>query len=146
MTNWATNHGVTYPVLIDPDRSTWNKYGLGYIPHNVVLDPDMIVRYTNYGYSESTIINTIETWLPTYDCQAGDVNMDGRITPQDALCAFRIFLNGGMVPPDDTGCNTNCAVDNADVSCVKNGVTPEDALCIFRAFLNHREPPIDCCP
>ena len=37
---------------------------MGYIPHNVVLDPEMIVRYTAYGYNEQAIIAVIETWLP----------------------------------------------------------------------------------
>jgi|Deesub1362B_J571_1020462.scaffolds.fasta_scaffold00788_7 uncharacterized lipoprotein NlpE involved in copper resistance len=50
---------------MDTDLSVWNQYGMGYIPHNVVIDTDTIVRYTNSGYDESTIKNIIESYLPT---------------------------------------------------------------------------------
>lgn len=87
--NWGNSHGLSFPLLIDPDRSVWNQYGMGYIPHNVVIDPNMVVRYTNYGYNESAIINVIETWLPiettvTYNfSQQGWYLISLPVTPTD---------------------------------------------------------------
>jgi hypothetical protein len=77
-------------------------------------------------------------------CLLGDVNMDGAITPGDALCAFKIYLNGGTPPPDD--CDTECAMYAADLNCAPNGVTPGDALYIFLGYLAGDDPPLDCDP
>jgi len=63
--NFRDTHNLTFPLLIDSDYSVWNQYGMGYIPHNVVISPDWVVRYTNYGYDKQTIIQTIEAWLPS---------------------------------------------------------------------------------
>ncbi|MFH0900612.1 MAG: trypsin-like peptidase domain-containing protein, partial [Pseudomonadota bacterium] len=52
----------------------------------------------------------------------GDLNRDGELTPQDALVAFRCYL-------DQTRCPSYADV-NGDGS-----VTPGDAQCIFRAYL-----------
>ncbi len=49
-------------------------YGMGYIPHNVVLDHNMIVRYTDYGFDQTTITNTIQTYI---DLLPNDVDGDG---------------------------------------------------------------------
>ena len=65
-------------------------------------------------------------------CTLGDVNMDGNITPGDALCAFQTYLNAGT-PPD--GCDNDCAVEAADANC-SGAITPGDALLIFQAYLS----------
>jgi hypothetical protein len=70
----------------------------------------------------------------------GDVNTDGALSPQDALCALKIFLNGGT-PPADPQCdgNGNCEVENADADC-DGTVTPGDALAIHNAWLAGAQP------
>ena len=77
-------------------------------------------------------------------CSLGDVNMDDQITVNDALCAFQIYMNDGVVPVGE--CSTYCALDAADVDCTPDGITPSDALYIFKAYLNGEDPPIDCEP
>lgn len=72
-------------------------------------------------------------------CVRGDVNMDGSITPGDALCAFNIYLNNQIPPAGE--CNTPCALFSADANC-DGTVTPGDALIIFEHFLNGT--PIHC--
>ena len=76
-------------------------------------------------------------------CLLGDVNMDGAISPGDALCAFQLYINGGVLPPEGA-CNNECALEAADVSCSQDGVTPGDALYIFQAYINGMTPPLDC--
>ncbi len=63
----------------------------------------------------------------------GDVNNDGSLTPGDALCAFNIFLGGGVVPPDCDVPDWDCEIIAADVNC-DGTVTPGDALAIFNRF------------
>ena len=70
-------------------------------------------------------------------CALGDVNMDGNITPADALCAFQIYLNGGN-PTPGSDCDTDCALIAADANC-NGSVTPEDALLIFKAYLDGKK-------
>ena len=77
-------------------------------------------------------------------CLLGDVNMDGILSPGDALCSFMIYLNGGTPPPGD--CDNECALIAADINCSPNGITPGDALYIFMGYLNGETPPLDCDP
>ncbi len=72
----------------------------------------------------------------------GDITNDRTLTPGDALCAFRIFLNNGQVPSDCNVPNFECEATAADVNC-DNSVTPGDALAIFERFLAG-QPPADC--
>jgi hypothetical protein len=57
-----------------------------------------------------------------------DVNGDGTITPQDALCVFQKYL--GICPTSCGPCEAICGDINGDGS-----TTPGDALCIFQEYL-----------
>jgi len=72
----------------------------------------------------------------------GDVSADGDLTPGDALCAFRIFLNAQNLPADCDVPEFDCEVIAADANC-DGTVTPGDALAIFRRFLGGL-PPEEC--
>ncbi len=77
-------------------------------------------------------------------CSLGDVTADEDITPEDALCAFDIYVHGGT-PVSGSECDTECATIAADATC--NGdVTPADGLTIFLAYLDGAVPPLDCAP
>ncbi len=59
----------------------------------------------------------------------GDINDDGEITPQDALCAFETYLE--ICPTScDIPCEEVCGDVNMDAE-----TTPADALCIFQKYL-----------
>ena len=72
-------------------------------------------------------------WSASHGCFQcgcdGDVNGDGEITPQDALCAFQTYL--GICP---TSCDIPCEAICCDVT-LDDDCTPADALCIFRKYL-----------
>lgn len=72
----------------------------------------------------------------------GDVDGNGALSPADALCAFQIFLNGGVLPASCNFPNTTCEVAAADVTC-EGTVTPSDALAIFNRYLAGL-PPAEC--
>ena len=78
-------------------------------------------------------------------CVCGDVNKNGVISSEDALCAFRIYLAGGVIPPGFPECDNECALRAADAN--KNGiVSSEDALGIFKYYLQGYWDPGFCGP
>lgn len=58
--NWGNALGLTYPLLQDVNDLAWNQYGMGYIPHNTLLDTNMTVLYTYYGFDEPTLRSLID--------------------------------------------------------------------------------------
>ncbi len=81
--------------------------------------------------------------IPTPSCVGnGDVNNDGTLTPGDALCAFQIYLNAGVLPSGCDVSNFECELLAADVSC-DSSITPGDALAIFQRYLQNL-PPQEC--
>ena len=45
---WANEFGITYPMLDEASSmQAWDLFGQGYIPHNVVLDHNGEVLFTN---------------------------------------------------------------------------------------------------
>jgi hypothetical protein len=73
----------------------------------------------------------------------GDVDGNAALTPGDALCAFNIFLNGGVLPPSCDFPATDCEIAASDVNC-DNNVTPQDGLDIFNRWLNNAGGPSEC--
>jgi hypothetical protein len=57
-----------------------------------------------------------------------DINENGIVTPQDALCAFQKYLE--ICPTSCGPCDAICGNINGDDQC-----TPADALCIFQEYL-----------
>ncbi|MBZ0266804.1 choice-of-anchor D domain-containing protein, partial [bacterium] len=80
--------------------------------------------------------------LTIADCPAGhgDVNDDGILSATDALCALKIFVNGGAVPADSS-CDVNgdCEPAAVDVNC-DGAITPADARAIYERVLCVAEP------
>lgn len=72
----------------------------------------------------------------------GDVDHNGTLTPGDALCAFRIYLNNGVLPPDCAVSGFPCELAAADANCDAM-LTPGDALAIFQRYLQGL-PPAPC--
>lgn len=74
----------------------------------------------------------------------GDVNEDATLTPDDARCAFMIYLNGGtVVAGSDCDVPGSCEAEASDVNCDGNP-TPGDALAIFERWLSGNATPEDC--
>jgi cytochrome c peroxidase len=117
---------------------------------NVTFDPSS--AGAKQATLEMRLANSIDSWdvgvalsgtgVGTVCVSNGDVNNSGTLTPGDALCAFKIFLNGQSVPADCDVANFDCEVAAGDVNC-NNTTTPGDALAIFQRFLNGL-PPAPC--
>jgi hypothetical protein len=78
------------------------------------------------------LVDDIAGWSASGACfQCGctcDVNGDGEVTPQDALCAFQKYL--GICPTSCGPCEDICCDVNGDGQC-----TPADALESFKEYL-----------
>lgn len=60
---WAQEYQLTFPVLDDNNEAIWDQYGEGYVPLNLVLDRENVIRYKESGYDETAIRNIIEQYL-----------------------------------------------------------------------------------
>jgi hypothetical protein len=109
----------------------------------VILDFDVMqcVQGDMYPLDLQELKDDISTWSSSHGCfQCGcscDINGDGEITPQDALCAFQKYL--GICPTACGPCDDICCDVTMDGDC-----TPADALEIFREYLGIR--PNACSP
>ena len=61
---WATNFGLSIPILDDESDSLASIFG-GSIPHNVVIDGNGQIVYTAPGHNIGAIINVIQESLNT---------------------------------------------------------------------------------
>ena len=56
---WAYTFGLSYPLLDDSDGNVYDLFGTGYIPHNVIIDHQGVVLYSQSGFNSSVIVNII---------------------------------------------------------------------------------------
>jgi hypothetical protein len=99
---------------------------------------------TAFGLVDDLVgMETCDGTLSCTEClSSGDVNQDGVLTPQDAQCAFRTFLEGQSVPADCDAAG-HCEVIAGDVNC-DAVVTPGDAVEIFDRWLGGNSSPGHC--
>lgn len=61
---WARKYHLTFPVLADTTDSVSRRYNnTGYIPLNVIIDRDMVIRYKKPGYNKDEIETKIRELL-----------------------------------------------------------------------------------
>ena len=59
--------GLTYPILDDDDGYIYSLFGNGYVPHNVIIDDQGVVLYSQSGFNQTVIISTINSALENMD-------------------------------------------------------------------------------
>jgi len=79
---WADAFGITYPILDGGSSGgeIWNAFGDGYIPHNVVIDGEGVVLYSQSGFSLDGIVAAIEDGLTYLEV---DTDSDGILDEND---------------------------------------------------------------
>ena len=65
--SWAETFGLTYPILDDDNGYIYGLFGTGYIPHNVIIDHQGVVLYSQAGFNQSAIISIINNALEDMD-------------------------------------------------------------------------------
>ncbi len=58
---WIKDQGFTFPVAIDPDRTSYSKYATAYIPRSYVIGPDGVILFQSQGYEKPEFAAMIET-------------------------------------------------------------------------------------
>lgn len=115
-TGWADAFGITYPIIDgDANSAAWNMYGMGYIPHNVVLDHNMEVVYTSSGFDQAAIMAAIDAALENVpmDMDNDEINDAVDNCPED--------YNPNQEDIDGDGAGDACDIcDNANVWVIGN--------------------------
>ena len=66
--SWANAFGQTLPILDDNSGSNiYNLFGVGYVPHNVVIYPNGVVMYSEAGFNQVNIVQMIQFGLQSMD-------------------------------------------------------------------------------
>ena len=61
---WAEAFGLTIPILDDNSgNNIYGLFGIGYVPHNVVIGGDGTLIFTDSGFNQGIIIDMIEEGL-----------------------------------------------------------------------------------
>ena len=56
-------HGLTYPILLDPDHHVVEQYGITGWPSNILIDQEGVVRFAGAGFNSSGLEQTIHSLL-----------------------------------------------------------------------------------
>jgi len=99
--------GVRYPVALDPNYDTWNRYGNQYWPAEYLIDKNGNVRRAHFGEGEYDVTEeSIRDLLgekaasPASD-RLRDLTPSGPITPESYLGYARIDrFTGSKIRPD----------------------------------------------
>jgi hypothetical protein len=124
------NHdNPTFPVLVG-SGSIYSQYGNGYIPYNVVLDPDGVVRYSAAGFSESALHSVIQQNMnmthPFLELAELDVlsddNGDGRPDPGETV-NFRVRLLNSPTALAATSISISFSTDDGSLTETQTAAT-----------------------
>lgn len=78
---WAETFGLSIPILDDNSgNNIYGLFGIGYVPHNVVIGGNGLVIFSDSGFNSSTIVTMIEEGLSNLIL---DVDEDGVLDEAD---------------------------------------------------------------
>jgi len=61
--SWSSQHGLTYPVGIDPEGEIYKKFGSGSVPYHVIIDRDFRIRLSQEDFEKNVLIEVIQDGL-----------------------------------------------------------------------------------
>ena len=80
---WVNTFGITYPMLDDYASEVYYDFGTGYIPHNVIIDHQGVVLYSQSGFNSSAIVQVINSALANIDADNDGVYNGNDNCPDD---------------------------------------------------------------
>ena len=111
---WGTTFGLSHPI-VDDINNVYGLFGIGYIPHNVIIGGDGEVLYSDAGYNQTAIVSIIEQALEDLP---SDLDEDGFDADEDN-CPDH--YNPSQADIDGDGGGDACDIcDNANVFIVGN--------------------------
>ena len=60
---WTSQHGLTYPVSIDPEGEVYKKFGTGSLPYHVIIDRQFIIRYSEEKFEKDHLVQLLNSYL-----------------------------------------------------------------------------------
>ena len=113
-TSWGTTFGLSHPI-IDDVNNIYGLFGIGYIPHNLVIGGDGELLYSDSGYNQAAIISIINQALEDLP---SDLDEDGFDVDEDNCPEVH---NPTQSDIDEDGSGDACDIcDNANVFVVGN--------------------------
>ena len=111
---WGTTFGLSHPI-VDDINNVYGLFGIGYIPHNVIIGGDGEVLYSDAGYNQTAIVSIINQALEDLP---SDLDEDGFDADEDN-CPDH--YNPSQADVDEDGDGDACDIcDNANVFIVGN--------------------------
>jgi hypothetical protein len=135
--SWLTSNGVTTVTGLVNGGAAYGQYGNGYVPYNVFLDSDFIVRYTAAGYSAATYnqwVALAEEYAVIYDYPVYEdlsyqitfeENGDGYPNPGET-CELELTVYNHNHCPAGTAVTGTVTTGDPDVTIVNGELTFPD--------------------
>jgi hypothetical protein len=98
---WATKFDLTYPLINDSDYNLFYEFAWDgssqpgvqyYVPMNIILDHNMVVRYRDYGFSESAVKKEIKELIEEMPTVSVAPEVSEMITPSE-IELFDVYPN-----------------------------------------------------
>ena len=100
---WAETFGLTIPILDDNSgNNIYGLFGIGYVPHNVVIGGDGTLIFTDSGFNSNIITTMIEEGLSNLVL---DMDEDGILDDSDNCLEE---YNPNQVDTDSDGLGDAC--------------------------------------
>ena len=61
--SWPSQHGLTYPVDIDPEGEIYKKFGTGSVPYHILIDKNFIIRHSEERFDGDHLNFILDEWL-----------------------------------------------------------------------------------
>ncbi len=61
--SWSSQHGLTYPVGIDPEGEIYKKFGTGSVPYHVIIGRDFRISLSQEDFGKEHLIRVIQDAL-----------------------------------------------------------------------------------
>jgi len=61
--SWSSQHGLTYPVGLDPKGEIYKKFGTGSVPYHVIIDRDFRILLSQEDFKKDILIKVIQDIL-----------------------------------------------------------------------------------
>ena len=103
---WRSDFGQTCPVLADPNGASFSRYSMGYVPHNAVIDENMVIQFTDYGFVE----NPLRTLLTNLSLPLVKIGHEPLRNTENYQVDFTVdctVRSGGHIVPESVLLNWN---------------------------------------
>lgn len=81
--SWGETFGLSYPILDDSESDGFSLFGVTSIPHNIVINHNMEIVYSNAGSDIGPVVNAIEAALESCGVACYDRDEDGVLNNYD---------------------------------------------------------------